>query len=318
MSAKLSRREMLGRSPLVAGACLATLAPPTAAAATAGGPASEPFRYCLNTGTLRGHKLDIVAEVEIAAKAGYGGIEPWIDELKRYVQEGGSLKVLNKRIADSGLTVEGAIGFSSWINNDPDRRAAALEEIKRSMDTVRAIGGHRIAAPPAGEGPEPIDLQKVTERYGKLLDLGQQMEVVPQLEIWGASRSLSRLGQVTFVAIETGHPLASLLLDVYHIYKGGSSFEGLNLINGESLLVLHVNDYPATPSREEMNDSHRIYPGDGIAPLADILHNLYLGGFRGALSLELFNRDYWKQNPLEVARTGLQKTLAVVQKSLAS
>ncbi len=61
------------------------------------------------------------AEVEIAAKTGYGGIEPWIDELKRYVQEWGSLKVLNKRIADSGLTVEGAIGFSSWINNDPDR-----------------------------------------------------------------------------------------------------------------------------------------------------------------------------------------------------
>jgi hypothetical protein len=31
------------------------------------------------------------------------------------------------------------------------------------------------------------------------------------------------------------------------------------------------------------------------------------------LSLELFNRDYWKQDALEVARTGLQKMRAVVR-----
>ena len=30
------------------------------------------------------------------------------------------------------------------------------------------------------------------------------------------------------------------------------------------------------------------------------------------LSLELFNRDYWKQDPLEVAKTGLAKVKAAV------
>jgi 2-keto-myo-inositol isomerase len=34
------------------------------------------------------------------------------------------------------------------------------------------------------------------------------------------------------------------------------------------------------------------------------------------LSLELFNRDYWKQDALQVARTGLEKMRAVARRSL--
>ncbi|HAH45505.1 MAG TPA: xylose isomerase, partial [Planctomycetaceae bacterium] len=76
--------------------------------------------------------------------------------------------------------------------------------------------------------------------------------------------------------------------------------------------VFHVNDYPADPPRETINDSHRVYPGDGVAPLTDIFRMIFQAGFRGTLSLELFNRDYWQQDPLEVARIGLQKTKAAV------
>ena len=50
--------------------------------------------------------------------------------------------------------------------------------------------------------------------------------------------------------------------------------------------------------------------------LVSMLRDLRLAGFRGVLSLELFNRDYWKQDPLVVARTGLAKMKEVVAKSL--
>ena len=81
--------------------------------------------------------------------------------------------------------------------------------------------------------------------------------------------------------------------------------------------VFHLNDYPADPPRAEITDAHRVYPGDGVAPLPDILRTLRDIGFRGMLSLELFNRDYWQQDALAVARTGLEKMKAVVRKSLA-
>ena len=73
------------------------------------------FQYCFNTSTIRGQKLTLVEEIDIAAKAGYQAIEPWIGEIETHVQDGGSLADLKKRIADLGLTVESAIGFAEWI-----------------------------------------------------------------------------------------------------------------------------------------------------------------------------------------------------------
>jgi len=58
-------------------------------------------------------------------------------------------------------------------------------------------------------------------------------------------------------------------------------------------------------------------PKSCVAPLKAILQHLRGIGFRGMLSLELFNRNYWKQDPREVAQTGLEKMKAVVRASLA-
>ena len=79
-----------------------------------------------------------------------------------------------------------------------------------------------------------------------------------------------------------------------------------------------MNDYPADPPRETIKDADRVYPGDGIAPLTQTLQGLFATGFRGTLSLELFNPEYWKQDALLVARTGLEKMKESVAKAVNS
>ena len=53
----------------VAAAVAIALLAGAAAAQAPGSPADRPFRFSLNMATLRGHKLDIVKQVEIAAQA---------------------------------------------------------------------------------------------------------------------------------------------------------------------------------------------------------------------------------------------------------
>jgi sugar phosphate isomerase/epimerase len=261
--------------------------------------------------------LSIVDEIGIAARAGYQAIEPWINELERFVQQGGRLPDLGRRIQDAGLQVESAIGFTEWIVDDDGRRQRGVEATRRAMDMVRQIGGRRLAAPPAGATNQAdLPLPRVAERYRAILDVGAQIGVVPQVELWGFSRTLSRLGECAFVAIESGHPQACILADVYHLYKGGSGFSSIGLLGPAALHVVHMNDYPAQPPRAQITDAQRIYPGDGVAPLRDLLRDLRRSGFRGILSLELFNREYWTQDALTVARTGLEKMRTVVRSSL--
>jgi sugar phosphate isomerase/epimerase len=262
--------------------------------------------------------LGLVANLEIASRAGYRGVEPWIREIDQYTSAGGTLPDLAKRIRDLGLSVESVIGFAEWIVDDDARRARGLEEARRNMDLVLAIGGTRLAAPPAGATDVAnLDLRKAAQRYRALLEIGAKRGVTAQLEVWGFSKTLGRLGDAVFVAIECGHPSACLLPDVYHLHKGGSGIGGFHLVAGSAIHVFHMNDYPAEPPRETITDADRVFPGDGVAPLTEMLRTLRDVGFRGMLSLEVFNRDYWRQDAFEVAQMGLVKMRAAVRKALA-
>lgn len=322
MTSPISTRRELFRQAATGAAVLATaqLVPQVLAAAPALSPTpsvTPKVRYCLNTSTIRGQKIPIADEVDLAAKAGYQAIEPWMNELNAFVSGGGNPADLRKRIADAGLTVESAIGFAEWIVDDEARRTKGLEQARRDMDLVRQIGGTRIAAPPAGATNQAdLNLKAAGERYAKLLDLGKEIGVTPQVEVWGFSACLSRLSETLFVATEAGHPQACILPDVYHLYKGGTSFEAMKLLAGSSVQVFHMNDYPAEPLRPQIKDADRVHCGMGVAPLTEILRMMFANGFAGVLSLELFNPTYWQQDAAMVIKTGLEGMKGAVAKAV--
>ena len=308
---KISRRNLLLAS---SAAALASL---TGSVAAAEKPQRTPFRPALNFGTLRGFNLTLEEEIDIAAQAGYQGIEPWENRIQQFIENGGNLADIRKRIDDHGLTVEGIVTFFQWAVDDENRRSAGIEQMKRQMDWANQLGTTSLAATASGITNVRIeDMRTLGDRYRAILNIGDETGVHPILEIWGAVRTLYSLSDALAIAAWSGHPKAGLLLDVYHMFRGGSPFEGLALLNGRSIVMFHVNDYPADPPRERLEDRHRIYCGDGIAPLPAIFQTLRDIGYEGTLSFEVFNQSYWATNdPLLVARTALEKLNAVIKES---
>jgi 2-keto-myo-inositol isomerase len=316
----LSRREVLaGAVAAVSALGASSIAPEARAQQLPAGrtrPANEPFGYCLNTSTIRGNNLDIAAVVNAASKAGFHAIEPWITELDRYTSSGGTLKDLGKRIADAGLTVENAIAFNSFLDDDDTRRAASMEKLKTDMDKVAQIGGKRIAVPPGNNRTAAVSLDNAARYYREALEMGEKMAVQPLLELWGTHPVLGPLSHGIYVTVAAARADASLLLDVFHLYKSGTPFTALKQINGASLHVMHLNDYPQAADPSTLNDSNRIYPGDGVAPLRQIFRDLRDNGFRGYFSLELFNKEYWAKSADENLRTAMEKIRAAVRGAL--
>lgn len=274
--------------------------------------ANASFTYCLNMATIRGHNLGFVKELEIASNAGFKAVEIWIDSLQTYLKNGGALKDAKKRLDDLGVRVENAIGFAQWIPDDEAKRKAGLDQMKQEMEMLAQIGCTRTAAPPIGATDNPIlDLKKVAARYKAILELGDKTGVVPQLEMWGFSKNLSRVSEVMYTALESGHPSARVLLDVFHLYKGGSPIDTLPLISNSSIEILHVNDYSANLPASTITDTERIYPGDGVAPVQRILQILKNPGRPLIISCEVFNKNYYRQDALQVAKTALAKMKAV-------
>src|SRR5262245_51632617 len=106
MTADVTRRQWL------AGAALAASAPALAADSKK---TDKPFGFMLNTSTIRERARTLTEQVEIAAKAGYDAVEPWIMHLEAHVKSGKSLEDVGKLIKDKGLRCESSIGFAPWL-----------------------------------------------------------------------------------------------------------------------------------------------------------------------------------------------------------
>ena len=313
-----TRRALLAAAPALLGAAALPLRAETRPAP------GKPFRLALNTSTIRravgqwGQARPVAESIEIAKKAGYDGIELWLSEIDEFTKSGGTHAELKKRVADAGLVVPNVIGFAEWVVNDPDRRRKGLDQAKRDFAAAAAVGSPTLAAPPTGatggtsrrDDPKFTDAvpdpAEVAARYRALFDAGRDAGVRPQLEIWGFSKTLTKLSDAWHAAADSAVEGALILPDVYHLYKGGSPFAGLKLVSGSAVGIVHVNDYPAL-DRAKIQDADRVFPGDGAAPLADVVKALRGVGYGGFLSLELFNAGYWKRDPLVVATEGREK-----------
>ncbi|GIS58621.1 MAG: hypothetical protein CM1200mP2_08460 [Planctomycetaceae bacterium] len=114
----LTRRQLL----TTAAATATSAAISSAADTPQSTPSPPPFRFCLNTSTIRGQKLTLLQEISLPGESGLHRHRT-MDPGDRPVRpDGGSLKDLRKRITDAGLRVESAIGFAP---KDCRRRQAA-------------------------------------------------------------------------------------------------------------------------------------------------------------------------------------------------
>ena len=271
------------------------------------------FRYCLNTSTIRSPGASVLDYVDIAADAGYDGIEPWVEEIDAWIEGGGTLNQLRDRAAARGIQIVNLIAFFEWAVPEADRHARSLEEARRCFHMAQVLDCPFVATAPKGIHDRQVDLFSVARRFAELTQAVSDFSPKPLLEFWGVARTLGTVGEVLLVAAESGVRDARLLTDIFHMYKGSGHLGGMDYFDPGRLGLVHVNDYPLEPARADIEDEHRVYPGDGEAPWNEIIASLERQEYRGMLSLELFNSAYWAEGPVTTAQKGLEKLRACVE-----
>jgi 2-keto-myo-inositol isomerase len=298
---------MINRRTLLKSLALGATTLPLSAAFGATSPKKETkFLFSLNTSTIRGQKLSLPQLIELAARAGYDGFEPWMMEIQGYLETGKSIASLKKLASDSGLEFFDCIGFPTWMSQDTEKSKTGFIQMEKEMEVLAELGCPRVAAPAIGT-EAPLDLLQAGEKYKRLLDLGRKTGVMPQLEFWGAYPSFHHLGQAMMVAAAADDKDAKILADVYHLFRGGSGFEGMKMLDGHAIDIFHMNDVPADIPRLEQQDKDRVFPGDGAAPLKELSEVLKSKGGQIILSLELFNPTYYAMDAEYVITTGLER-----------
>lgn len=270
----------------------------------------SPWPICLNVSTIRPASLE--DKIDVAHKAGFDAIELWIGDLEKYEEEGGSLNVLGSTIEEKGLSVPNIIGLWDCMPMDNQKFKDSLPSTRERMRMSSNVGSKHVAAIPVPDR-EDFDVETGIRRYKELLKIGrEEYGIIVAFEFVGFFKGIHRFGEAAGIAIDVDDRDACLIMDTFHLYRGGSGFNGIKHINPEFIADFHINDVSSTTPRNELGDKDRIYPGDGILPLVQLLKDLDSIKYRGPLSLELFNRDHWKQDPLKVAKTGLNKIINLI------
>lgn len=276
-----------------------------------------PFRICLNTSTLMAYQLPVDQQIDLIAAAGFDGTELWMRDIMAYLDAGGSRQALREKLEAGNLRLENIIGFSQWCNDDAAERQKAIDQLAAEMEIIADLGGGYIATPVMGiQNLDPLKFDEYAARYRAILELGDQTGVYPLLELWGMG-ALHRVSDCAQITIASGHPKAAMLLDIYHVHRGGNTWDTVDVLNGGRLPIIHMNDYPATPAYNELKDSDRVLPGAGSCPFNTVIPKLYHAGFRGGFSVELFNQDYWaKWDAKTMLAQSYQSTVYMLQQAM--
>lgn len=259
---------------------------------------------------------DLATDIRIAGQAGYDVIELRDDKLDHFLTHG-SLDDVRHMLHTSGvaawtINAISLIGVGGAAGTE--RAVARCRELSRYAQAIECPWVLGVPGPTEGRtGARVISDTVATVR--KMADAAAEFGVGLAFEFmgfpWAAVRDVAGAWRIVQ---EADRPNLGVIVDTAHFYAGGSTLDSLKDVEPERLVVLHINDVENV-AKPDITDGHRLYPGEGIIPLQDILSDTRAIGWDGVLSVELFREEYWQQDPLSVARTAKDRTMAVWERS---
>lgn len=258
---------------------------------------------------------DLATDIRAAKAAGYGCLEIWAPKLLGYFATG-SLADLRRALRRAGLPVATLNSVERVTFQDPSGHERMLQDFTRFCRVASALGGATVIAVPS---PKPkgmsraameVETVRVLRQFGAI---AAHHEVRVALEFLGfADCSVNTLEACWRIVKRVNRPNVGLVLDSFHFYAGNSCLHSVAALDPGKLLMVHLNDVMPGP-RARLHDARRLYPGDGVLPLAPILRALKGIGYAGLFSVEIFQPRYWRQDPMRVAATAYKKARAVLE-----
>ena len=222
------------------------------------------MKLSLNGSTIR--TTPIMRQIQVAAEAGFQGLEIWFNKVDEHVTAGGTVAEIRQSLDDHGLTAPSCIYLGDWFDTTGEAFRQAWDESKRRIEIAAQLGApYVIAGPPLGTADYDLGAQ----RYRQLLELGSEHGVKPSMEFLGFVEQLNTIEDALEVMEKADHPDANTIIDPAHIHRGGGPLESIGKLTANQIGVAHFDDVVADDvvPRSEQLDGDRVWPGDGVFDL---------------------------------------------------
>jgi 4-hydroxyphenylpyruvate dioxygenase len=252
------------------------------------------------SGTL-GEKL------EAAAAIGFDGVEIFENDLLTF--EGSPTEI--RYLAESlGLAIICFQPFRDFEAMPDTQRARNMDRAERKFDVMQQLGADLLLVcsnvSPASindDARAAADLLEMAERANK-----RGLRVGFEALAWG--RNINTWRHAWKIVQAANHPALGLIVDSFHTLALGDNLAGLSEVPAGKIFLAQLADAPKLSMDVLSWSRHfRNFPGQGQLPVANFVRDLVNAGYRGPLSLEIFNDEFRSAPARLMARDGLRSLL---------
>lgn len=249
-------------------------------------------------------------DLKLCEKYGYDHIELRLDMLKDYFRDH-TVEDLKAFFATSHLQPF-ALNSIENINFCTEEEWARLLDLFRfACETAKAVGFRYIVVVPTMTsevytGNEKEVFDDSVKVLNELADIAESYGVRLAFEPIGDRRwCCNSLRQGLEIVEAVGRDSVGLTVDCinFYMHDKAADLEQIRRIPKEKLFIFHINDCEDLPLGI-LDHCHRIMPGEGVIPVADIAEAVRSTGYDGPACLELFRPEYWEMDAEKVIRMG--------------
>jgi 2-keto-myo-inositol isomerase len=263
------------------------------------------MKKCINGATTMPYSLQ--EDIKAAGETGFEGVEIWRSKLDRYLQVHRKDDLL-ALLSSNKLSVAAICPFSGYVWCAENELKNKMDELEQYFNTCEYIGCELLLV--CAETPKDKSRREIIDahvsRLRKIANIGENYNVGIALEWFSDLRDAIEIVELA------AHKYVSLMVDTFHWYRGDGNLNHIDLIPGNKLSLVHINDSEDL-RKNLLNDNNRLYCGQGVIPLVEFLKKIKHKSYEEYLSVEIFREEYWKKDSLTISKESL-KSLSEIMK----
>lgn len=250
-----------------------------------------------------------------AAKAGFRAIELFENDLTFF---NGKPQDARRMAADLGVELIALQPLRDFEAMPEPARSRNFERARRKLELMRDLGARLLCLCSNVSLDTIDDPDRAAADLAELADLAKQegMRIGYEALAWG--RCVKDWTAAWDIVRKADRDNLGIVLDSFHICVRGNPIEPIASLPADRIALVQVADAPAIEMDPlSLSRHYRCYPGQGDYPIVDYLDAVTRSGYRGPLSLEIFNDQFRGASAAAIAVDGMRSLCAAGEKLAA-
>ena len=246
--------------------------------------------------------------VEAAAWAGYTGMGFAHQDLLATRNDIG-YAAMKRMLNDHGIVHVEVEFLGDWFESG-DKKKASDAIRGELLEAAHELGARNIKA--AGQmWTEDCDVPRYAEAFASVCADAAGIGVDVAIEILPMT-NIRKLETGIGIVEQAGHANGGLCIDIWHMVRGGITFDRLSKMPASYFKSVEIDDATAELQGDIWDDTlfRRLYPGEGGFDCPGFIAAVEKAGFRGVYGVEIINETYRKLPVREQAKRSFDGTMA--------